>query len=109
MNNVIFKEQKIWRKDFDDRPAYSINLSTRLEDGSYKNAYITIRFAKSAEAPEKISNGTIADFSGFLTSTKSGQPMIMVTSLNIKDDDLPSAEGIEGVDSFEQAETEIPF
>ena len=108
MNNAIFKEQKIWRKDFEDGHAYSISVSTRLQDGTYKNAYMPIRFAKSAEAPEKISNGTIADFSGFLTATNKGQIMLMVTSLNIKDEEYPAVDDID-IDSFEQAIEDIPF
>lgn len=103
MNNIICKEQKIWRKDFENGPAYSVSFSTKLQDGKFVNSYMSVRFAKSAEAPEIIHNGTVADFSGFITSTSKGQPMIMVTSLNIKDDDLSEA------DSFSAAEDDIPF
>lgn len=108
MNNVMFTEQKIWRKDFDNGSAYSISVSTRDEDGKFINAYMNVKFAKSAEAPAKIHNGAVADFSGFLTATRKGQPMIMVTKLNIKDDEYPAADDID-IDSFEQAIEDIPF
>lgn len=107
MNNVIFQNQKIWRKDFENGYGYSTSISGKMQDGTYKTAYLTIRFAKSAEAPEKISNGTVADFEGFLTATSTGKVVLVVTKLNIQDD-LPTAEDI-GVDSFSAAEEDCPF
>lgn len=109
MNNVNFESQKLWRKDFDNGSAYSISLSTKLQDGNYVSAYIPIRFAQSANAPELIHNGTLANFSGFLTSDSKGKPFIRVTSLTLLDEPTRASVDDIGVDSFKAAEEDIPF
>lgn len=118
-NSVTFQNTKIWRKDYEGQNGtfytYNISVSKKNKDDSWSNAYLKVKFAQSANAPEKISNGTIADFEGFLTvdtfKNKEGkevsQPMIMVMSLNIQDEG--QCEDISDVDSFEKAEDEIPF
>ncbi len=118
-NSVTFQNTKIWRNDFEGQNGtfytYKISVSKKNQDNSWSNAYIKVKFAQSANAPEKISNGTIADFEGFLTvdtyKSKEGkeisQPLIMVMSLKIHDDE--KYEDISDVDNFEQAEEEIPF
>lgn len=118
-NSVTFQNTKIWRKDYEGQNGtfytYNISVSKKNKDDSWSNAYIKVKFAQSADAPEKISNGTIADFEGFLTvdtyKNKEGkevsQPMIMVMTLNIHDDER--YDDISDVDSFEKAEDEIPF
>ena len=118
-NTIIFKDTKIWRKDYEGQNgtfyAYNISVSKKNQDNSWSNAYIKIKFSQSADAPEKISNGSVADFEGFLTvdtyKNKEGkevnQPMIMVMKLNLHNDER--YDYIDEVDSFEKAEEEIPF
>ncbi len=118
-NSIRFTNTKIWRKDYEGQNGtfytYNISVSKKNQDNSWSNAYLKVKFAQSADAPEKISNGTIADLEGFLTvdsyRNKEGkevnQLMLMVMNLNIQDDDR--YEDISEVDSFEQAEEEIPF
>ena len=118
-NTVIFKYTKIWRKDYEGQNGtfyvYNISVSKQNRDNSWSNAYMKIKFAQSADAPEKISNGTVADFEGFLTAdvykNKEGkevsQPMIVVMKLNIHDDER--YESTQEFDSFEEAEDGIPF
>ena len=107
--NVSEKKAKIWRKDYQGKNGefyrYSVSVSKKTEDGKYVNAYIPIRFSKKADAPEKIENGAVCSFEGFMSvesfKDKEGndrnQPMIVVMSVQFEGD------------SFEQMEEDIPF
>lgn len=112
---------KIWRRDFETKNGiwhrYSISTSTKNEDGSYSNAYVQIRFAKSANAPEVLNNGSVCDFKGFMSAVKSGRkndkgqdlfdPLIVITEVSFEGD-VTADEPIES-DSFEQLDEDIPF
>ena len=107
--NVSEKKAKIWSKDYQGKNGefyrYSVSVSKKTEDGKYVNAYIPIRFSKKADAPEKIENGAVCSFEGFMSvesfKDKEGndrnQPMIVVMSVQFEGD------------SFEQMEEDIPF
>lgn len=112
--DVSAKNTKLWRKDIEGRNGvfhrYSIGIGKKMEDGSYANAYIPVIFAKKAEAPEDIPNGALCSIEGFMSvdsyTDKNDKtrnvPQIVVTSIEFNDPTI-------GVDSFEQAEDEIPF
>jgi hypothetical protein len=107
--NVSEKKAKIWRKDYQGKNGefyrYSVSVSKKNEDGKYVNAYIPIRFSKKADAPEKIENGAVCSFEGFMSvesfkdkdGNERNQPMIVVMSAQFEGD------------SFEQMEEDIPF
>lgn len=115
--DISGKNQKIWRKDVEGRNGtfhrYSVSISSKREDGSYASVYLPIKFAKKANVPEKIPNGTPCDFSGFLAvdtfNDKDGNEVrtlsiiAMRATLDMDDDYL------DDVDSFEQAEDDCPF
>lgn len=116
-NTVIFQNTKIWRNDIKTDSGefytYSISVSNRNQDGSWDSVYLPIRFSRSAEAPEKISNGTTADLEGFLTvrkrKTGKNEVQLMVTRYNSQDEEYPVADDLDIPDSFAQAESDIPF
>ena len=105
---------KIWRKDFEGKNGtfykYSVSVSKKNQDGKYVNAYIPVRFTKNSGAPEKIENGTTCSIEGFMSvesfTDREGNtrntPQIVVMKADFDD---PT----EGVDSFQQAEEDIPF
>lgn len=105
-NTVTFTKAKIWRSDIQTEQgefqAYSIGVSSKNPDGTYANAYLPVRFAKASEAPEKITNGTIADLEGFLSvrNKRDGKNEVQLIVMKYTAD-------VE--DSFEQLEEEIPF
>ena len=111
---VSATKAKIWRKDIEGRNGtfykYSVGVSKKTQDGRYVNAYIPVVFSKKADAPEKITNGALCDFTGFMSvesyTDREGktrtQPQIVIMSVDFDD---PT----EGADSFSQAEVEIPF
>ena len=108
------KKAKIWRKDYQGKNGefhrYSVSVSKKTQDGKYVNAYIPVMFSKKADAPDKIENGTMCSIEGFMSvdsyTDKDGnernQPMIIVMSVEFEDPTV-------GVDSFSQAEVDIPF
>ena len=112
--DIYEKNARIWRKDYEGKNGtfykYSVGISKKNEDGKYVNAYIPVKFSKRSDAPEKIENGTKCSIEGFMSvdsyTDKDGNarntPMIVVMSVEFDD---PTT----GVDTFEQADIEIPF
>lgn len=106
---VSAKNAKIWRKDIEGKNGtfhkYSVSVSKKNQDGKYVNAYIPVVFSKKADAPDKIENGALCDFEGFMSvesyTDREGNtrntPQIVIMSALFEED------------GFEQAETEIPF
>ena len=115
--NISEKNARIWRKDIESRKGtfyrYSVGVSKKADDGSYITAYMPIRFTKNAHMPEKITNGAKCDFSGFLSvdtyTDKNGEEVkqIVIIAMNAR---LTEADDpTQDVDSFEEAEDDIPF
>lgn len=112
--DVSAKKAKIWRKEYEGVNGkwhrYSIGISAKTIDGERKTVYIPIRFSKNSGAPDEIPNGAVCDFEGFMSvdffDSKNGEeikrPQVVVMKVEFED---PTT----GVDSFEQAEIEIPF
>lgn len=112
--NVSAKNAKIWRKDIEGKNGtfhrYTVSVSRKTQDGKYVNAYIPVMFSKKADVPDAVDNGAVCDFTGFMSvesyTDRDGNtrntPQIVIMSVEFED---PTT----GVDSFEQAETEIPF
>ena len=106
---VSAKKAKIWRKDIEGKNGtfykYSVGVSKKTMDGKYVNAYIPLVFSKRADAPEKIENGALCDFEGFMSvesyTDREGNtrtsPQIVIMSALFEED------------GFEQAESDIPF
>ena len=111
---VRAEKAKIWRRDYEGKNGtfhrYSVSVSKKNDDGEWINAYIPVLISKKAGAPQKIDNGTWCSFEGFFSvesyTDKDGKarnnPMIVITKIGFDD---PTA----GVDSFEQADDDIPF
>ena len=110
MIDVKADKAKVWRRDFQGKNGefykYTASVSRKNDDGGYVNAYIPIRFSKKSGAPEKIENGTMCSFEGFLSvesykdkdGNERNQPIIVAMSVEF-----------DGEDSFEQIEEELPF
>ena len=106
---VSAKNAKIWRKDIEGKNGtfhkYTVSIGKKTQDGKYVNAYIPVVFSKKADAPDKIENGALCDFEGFMSvesyTDRDGNtrntPQIVIMSALFEED------------GFEQAEAEIPF
>ena len=112
--NVSEKNARIWRKDIEGKNGtfhrYTVGVSRKTQDGKFVNAYIPVMFSKKADAPDVIENGAKCSFSGFMSvdsyTDRDGNtrntPQIVIMTVDFDD---PTT----GVDSFEQAEDELPF
>ena len=49
MKIVSDKDEMIFRKDYNDKPIYSIRISKKDKDGSYVNGYINCNFKKGTD------------------------------------------------------------
>ena len=115
--DISAKNAKIWRKDIAGRNGtfyrYSVSISSKREDGSWASAYMPIRFAKKANMPEKIANGAKCDFSGFLSvderTDREGNTIREVQIIAMRATLTDGGDPSEGVDSFEQLESDLPF
>ena len=113
--NVSEKNARIWRKDFEGKNGayyrYTVGIRSKNMDSTFTTYYMPIKFSKKSGAPEKISNGAVCDFEGFLTSdsytSKDGKevtfPQIIVMNAHFEGD----AEDIG--DSFAELDMEMPF
>ena len=110
--NVSDKNAKIWAREIEGKNGkfyrYSVSVSKKT-DGKYVHTYIPVMFSKKSGAPEKIPNGTLCNYEGFVTvddyKGKDGvpkfTPMIVIMSVEFADDI--------GEVGFTQTEEEIPF
>ena len=85
----------VFRKDFENGTAYSVNLGGKKQDGTFDNAYMPIRFKKGVELAN-MSKITITDA---FFSSYNGKVYIMVKEMA---GDIPA--GFEEVDDID-----IPF
>ena len=110
--DVSEKNAKIWRRDITGKNGtfyrYSMSVSKKTQDGKWVSAYLPVQFSKKSGAPEKIDNGALCDFTGFMSvdtfkdregNTRT-QPLIIVMTADFKDMDI---------DNFETAEEDVPF
>ena len=116
--DISAKNAKIWRKDIEGRNGtfyrYTTSVSSRREDGSWASKYMPIRFAKKANMPEKIANGAQCDFSGFLSveerpDRELGKTVTEFVIIAMRATLTDAGDPTEGVDSFAEAEMDIPF
>lgn len=109
MIDVKAQNVKIWRKDFQGKNGefykYTASVSGKNKEGRFINAYIPVKFSKKADAPEKIDNGAVCDFEGFLSvesykdreGNERNQPIVVVMKAHFEGD------------SFEELSEDLPF
>ena len=121
--NVSGKNEKLWKNERQSRNGgtwfdYSIGTSRKNPDGNYVNSYMKIKFSSKLTVPKDLPNGAQMDFEGFLTPDvyrdRNGQEvkrtMIMITKVNFHDVyGNDSYDEYADIDSFSQAEDDIPF
>ena len=70
-------ETMIFRNEFNDRVSYSTTLGKKLQDGTYDNAFISVKFKKGVDIPNRTK---INITNGWLTfwKTKEDKPMFEI-------------------------------
>lgn len=111
---------KLWIKEHDGKDGnkwrtYSIGVSRKDMNGNYINAYQDVMFTRNAGFDEKIPNGTVFDFEGWMSvktrkdrdGKERNYPIITINKAKFEYD--PQAERESYRDSFETLSEDIPF
>ena len=53
MEIVSDKKETIYRKDFDEKPRYTIGLSKKKKEDKYENGFMTVRFKQDVKLENK--------------------------------------------------------
>lgn len=53
MDVISNREEMIFKSEHDDKVNYSIGLSRKLQDGTYENGYMPVRFKKDVTVENK--------------------------------------------------------
>lgn len=128
--DVTGKNVRLWKNERSSKNGrtwndYSIGVSKKKQSGGYVNGYIKVKFGRDVVVPDEIPNGAKMDFEGYISldvyEDRNGQEvkkdMIMITRASFHDlygdDDsrgnYTSTSDYGDIDSFEQAEDDIPF
>lgn len=106
MSTQIEGKAKVWVKDFGERKAYSISVSTKDQDGNWKNAYQPVRFRRG----ESVENGTEIDFRAFATVSigrEKNSVIWQITEFKKAGDDMAAPAGDAGFTKL--TNDDIPF
>lgn len=89
MNIECDKEKTIYRNEANGKALYSIGLSHKKQDGSWENGYMTCRFPKDADIPNKTKIKIVNSWLDFYIKDKVTHPYIFINKYEIVNDDLP--------------------
>ena len=70
MNIESDKEKTIYRNEVNGKALYSIGISHKKQDGSWENGYMTCRFPKDADIPNKTKIKIVNDCIDFSIKNK---------------------------------------
>ena len=89
MNIECDKEKTIYRNEVNGKALYSIGISHKKQDGSWENGYMTCRFPKDADIPNKTKIKIVNSWLDFYIKDKVTHPYIFINKYEIVNDDLP--------------------
>lgn len=83
MNIQCYREKTIFRFEKDGKIFYSIGLSRKDKEGNYENGYISVRFPKSADIPNKSKIKIIQGWLDFYLKDKITNPYIFINKYEL--------------------------
>ena len=120
--NVKGESVKLWVNPREGRNGntwndYSVGISSKRQDGGYDNASIKVKFSSKLNVPKDIPNGTMIDFAGFVkpdiykdrNGNEVKRDMYMITQVKFHDLYENNGPTYDDIDSFSEAEDDIPF
>lgn len=109
-SKVKFENVKLWSREWEEgRYTYSVQVSSKKQDGSYDNTYLPVRFKSGVP---HISNGSRVNLDGFLTCgvKKDGTKYIQMQVMDYEVlFDKPDDSADDELDSFAEVEEDLPF
>ncbi len=109
MKIISNRKEKIFRKDFNDKPVYKIGLSKKDINGNYINGYMLCNFKKGTDIPDKSFINIKSGWIDFYLKDKETVPFIFINDFELLDDNKKEIEVYE-VESFkaEDLDTSSP-
>ena len=86
MEIISSKEEMIFRKDYNDRPIYTLGLSKKKQDGSYDKGYIQVNFKKGIELNNQTKIKIKQAWLDFYKKDKITVPVIFISDFDIVED-----------------------
>lgn len=118
--DVTGKNCKLWIKEHEGKDGnkwntYSVGVSRKDMNGTYINAYQDVTFTRSSGISDRIPNGTLFDFEGWMSvktrkdkdGTSRNYPVITISKANFHYDPKAAAESYS--DSFDAIMEDVPF
>lgn len=108
MNIECEKEKMIFRNEKDGKVYYSIGLSKKNQDGKYTSGYITCRFPKETNIPNKTKIKILNAWLDFWVDEKKiTHPYIFISKYEILSDDIPNVKSNYSDDGVQLTDEEI--
>jgi len=107
----ILGKTKIYRKDFDGKPAYSTSIGRKKQDGNYENMYIQVQLPKDVELQDKTDINITKGFISWYP-TKEGLPKIKFVVMDFETEDnyiQEEREAIQNENSYNFSDEQLPF
>ena len=116
--DVHAKNVKLWKNEREGSRGtfytYSISISKKMKDGTYKNKGIKLITGRYVVIPQEVPTGALCDIEGFMTldvyEGRDGEvsnPAIFATKIMFKD--YEANDEYADVDSYEQLDEDVPF
>lgn len=87
MKIVSDKEERIYRKDFDNKPSYSLGLSKKNKDtNEYTNGFIKVNFKKGTDLKNKTKIKIIDGWLDFYLNGKNTIPTLFINEYEIAEE-----------------------
>lgn len=83
MNIESDREKTIYRHTKDDKVFYSIGLSKKQKDGTYLNGYMSCRFPKDADIPDKTKIKIVQGWVDFYLKEEKTYPYIFINKYEV--------------------------
>lgn len=115
MEVISNSEEIIFRKDFNDKPIYSMGLSKKRKDGSYDKGYIGVNFKKGVDIQNRTKIKIKEAWLSFYLKDKKTIPTIFINDYEIvatPNTEKISENSVKTESSFEQVEItdeDLPF
>ena len=115
MQVVSNSEEMIFRKDFNDKPIYSMGLSKKDKNGNYVNGYIGVNFKKGTDIKDKTKIKIKDAWLSFYKKDKATIPTIFINDYELvseSSEEIVSENSVKTESNFEQVEItddDLPF
>lgn len=104
MDVISDRDEIVYRKDFDNRPFYTIRIAHKNQDGSYNNGYLLVRFRRDVTLKNKTKIAIKKAWLDFYKKDNKTYPYVFISEFNI----VEESEGTQTVPDNDPTE-ENPF